>query len=100
MESLTSAGVERVSDGKGDEKVLKVVFDNGEEQTFNELLWAIGRAPETASLDLEVVGVKLGDKGYIAVDKYQNTSAGGIYALGDVTGQLELTPGELLHHPP
>ncbi|KUJ24261.1 glutathione reductase [Mollisia scopiformis] len=84
--------VERVSDGKGDEKVLKLFLKDSETMLVNELLWAVGRKPETESLKLENSGVKLGDKGYIAVDKFQNTNVDGIYALGDVTGQMELTP--------
>jgi glutathione reductase (NADPH) len=86
--------IERISDGPGDKKVLHVTL-GGEKLIFNELLWAVGRAPETASLDLDVAGVKTGNKGYIVADDFQNTSAEGIYALGDVTGQMELTPGML-----
>jgi glutathione reductase (NADPH) len=37
--------------------------------------------------------VKTNEKGYVVVDRFQNTTSEGIYALGDVTGQLELTPG-------
>jgi glutathione reductase (NADPH) len=88
--------VEKVSDGKGEEKVLKLVLKDGSELLVNELLWAVGRKPETESLDFEKAGVKLNEKGYVAADQYQNTSAEGIYALGDVTGQLELTPGSYL----
>lgn len=84
--------VEKV-EGKG-EKVLKLVMGGGESMEVNELLWAVGRSPETKSLELEKVGVKTGEKGYVVVDKYQNTSIEGVYALGDVTGQLELTPGK------
>jgi len=84
--------VEKISDGPADKKVLHLTVA-GEELVFNELLWAVGRSPETESLDLDVAGVKTGQRGYIAVDDFQNTSAEGIYALGDVTGQLELTPG-------
>jgi glutathione reductase (NADPH) len=57
------------------------------------LLWAVGRRPETESLELEKVGVKTDGKGYVVVDKFQTSSVEGVYALGDVTGQLELTPG-------
>lgn len=92
--------VERISDGKGDEKVLKLHLENGETMSVNELLWAVGRKPETESLKLENVGVKIGEKGYIAVDTFQNTNVEGIYALGDVTGQLELTPGKVSHNGP
>lgn len=58
----------------------------------DHLIWAIGRKPETRGIGLEEAGVKLDDKGYIAVDEYQNSSVDNIYALGDVTGQVELTP--------
>ena len=65
---------------------------------FHELLWAIGRVPETESLDWHMAGVKTSEPGYIVADEYQNNTADGIYALGDVTGQLELTPGKLISH--
>ena len=84
--------IERISDGKGDKKLLHVTM-GGEKMEFNELLWAVGRAPETKTLDLDVAGVKTGKNGYIVADDFQNTSGEGIYALGDVTGQMELTPG-------
>jgi glutathione reductase (NADPH) len=82
----------QVSDGKGSEKVLKLISNDGSEIEVNELLWAIGRGPEIKDLDPEKIGVKLNSKGHIAVDEFQNTSVEGIYALGDVTGQAELTP--------
>ena len=82
----------QLKDGKGSEKLLKIVCGNGEELEVNELLWAIGRAPEIEKLDPVKVGVKLSEKGHIAVDEYQNTNVKGIYAIGDVTGQAELTP--------
>lgn len=74
------------------EKQLKLVMNDGSEMITNELLWAIGRSPETRGLGLENTGIKLNEKGHIIVDTYQNTSVDGIYALGDVTGQAELTP--------
>lgn len=85
--------VEKISDGPGDKKVLRITT-GGEIMEFNELLWAVGREPETRGLGLDIAGVKTGAKGYIAVDGFQNTAADGIYALGDVTGQMELTPGK------
>ena len=84
--------IEKISDGPGDKKVLHMSVGE-EKMVFNELLWAIGRAPETESLDLHMAGVKTGEEGYIIADEFQNTTAEGIYALGDVTGPLELTPG-------
>ncbi|HUQ52320.1 MAG TPA: FAD-dependent oxidoreductase, partial [Gammaproteobacteria bacterium] len=56
------------------------------------VLWAIGRTPNVVDVGLESAGVKLDAEGFIAVDRFQNTSAAGVYAIGDVTGQAELTP--------
>ena len=79
-------------EGKGEQKLLKLIEFNGEEIEVNELLWAIGRAPEINKLNPAKIGVKLSGKGHIQVDEYQNTNIEGVYALGDVTGQAELTP--------
>lgn len=59
---------------------------------FDRLIWAIGRAPNTRRLDLDAAGVATDSFGYVSVDEFQNTNVPGIYALGDITGQAELTP--------
>ncbi len=59
---------------------------------FDTLLWAIGRGPNTTELQLDKVGIKVDERDFIPVDDYQNTQVAGIYALGDVTGQKQLTP--------
>lgn len=59
---------------------------------FDEVIFAIGRRANTAGIGLEAAGVALADDGSIQVDAWQNTSAEGVYAVGDVTGQLTLTP--------
>ncbi len=82
-------------EGKGEEKLLKLIDNDGKKIEVNELLWAIGRAPEIEKLDPAKIGIKQNKKGHIEVDEYQNTSVKGVYALGDVTGQAELTPGKL-----
>ncbi|MDV2857754.1 MULTISPECIES: glutathione-disulfide reductase [Oceanimonas] len=79
--------VEKHSDGS-----LTLTLENGESLTVDCLIWAIGRRPLTGSLNLESAGVELDDKGYIKVDEYQNTSAPGVYAVGDNIGYVELTP--------
>lgn len=56
------------------------------------LIWAIGREPATDNFNLAATGVETNDKGYIVVDKFQNTNVPGIYAVGDNTGAVELTP--------
>ncbi|KAJ1725411.1 Glutathione reductase [Coemansia erecta] len=60
---------------------------------FDCVLWAVGRAPNTAPLNLAAVpGIQLNRTGHIVADEYQNTSVPGIYSLGDVYGKSELTP--------
>ncbi|MHB8812987.1 MAG: glutathione-disulfide reductase [Steroidobacteraceae bacterium] len=60
--------------------------------SFDCVLWAIGRAPAVAELDVDRAGVALDAYGFIVTDKYQSTSAPGVYAIGDVTGRAPLTP--------
>ena len=71
---------------------LTISFDNGETITVDCLIWTIGRAANTSGFGLEKTGVKLTEKGTIYSDEFENTSVPGIYALGDVTGKLDLTP--------
>lgn len=61
-------------------------------ESFDTLIWAIGRSPNIHGLNLENAGVDVDAKGYVETDKYQNTNVEGVYAVGDVTGRLELTP--------
>uniref|UniRef100_A0A8C8DH85 Glutathione reductase n=1 Tax=Oryzias sinensis TaxID=183150 RepID=A0A8C8DH85_9TELE len=56
------------------------------------LLWAIGRQPNTAGLNIGAMGVDTDDRGHIIVDDFQNTTRSGIYAVGDVCGKALLTP--------
>ncbi len=71
---------------------LTLQLTNGQDVTVDQLIWAIGRKPMTDNLNLSACGVKTNDKGYIEVDQYQNTNVKGIYAVGDNTGAVELTP--------
>ncbi|MCP4277950.1 MAG: glutathione-disulfide reductase [Gammaproteobacteria bacterium] len=59
---------------------------------FDVLIWAVGRRPLTGDIGLEHTGVTVNEQGYVTVDRYQETNTPGIFALGDVTGQAELTP--------
>ncbi|EFI83144.1 glutathione-disulfide reductase [Listeria grayi] len=77
---------------KNEDGSLTLYLENGESQTVDALIWAIGRKPHFDKLALDKAGVRLTDKGYIQVDKYQNTTTEHIYAVGDVTGKFELTP--------
>jgi glutathione reductase (NADPH) len=58
----------------------------------DSLVWAIGRSPNTGSLDAQGAGVKLDERGFIPTDKLQQTNVDNIFALGDVTGRAALTP--------
>lgn len=71
---------------------LVLTLENGETYSVDALIWAIGREPSTDNLNLAAAGVETDGNGYIRVDKYQNTSIPGIYAVGDNTGAVELTP--------
>lgn len=71
---------------------LTISFDNGETVTVDCLIWAIGRAANTSGFGLEKTGVELTERGNIYSDAFENTSVPDIYALGDVTGKLDLTP--------
>jgi len=59
---------------------------------FDEILWAIGRAPNVEGLNLEAAGVASDASGFIPADKYQVTNVEHIFAIGDVTGAVALTP--------
>ena len=75
---------------EGDEYIVH--FENGETLTGDCVLFAGGRVPNTDKLGLENTDVQLDEKGFIIVDKYQNTTADSIFAVGDVIGKLDLTP--------
>jgi glutathione reductase (NADPH) len=59
---------------------------------FDVVIWAIGRVPSVEDLGLEKAQVALDAYGFIVTDKYQVTTADGVYAIGDVTGRRQLTP--------
>ena len=59
---------------------------------FDCVIWAVGRSPNTRTLDLDKAGVDTRANGIVPTDEYQNTSVPGIYAIGDITGRSPLTP--------
>ena len=71
---------------------ITIHFEDGSSHTASQVIWATGRRPNVDGLELEKAGVTLNERGFIQVDEYQNTVVDGIYALGDVTGEKELTP--------
>ena len=71
---------------------ISIHFEDGTSHTASQVIWATGRRPNVQGLQLEKAGVTLNERGFIKVDEFQNTVVEGIYALGDVTGEKELTP--------
>jgi glutathione-disulfide reductase len=66
--------------------------DSGTIAGFDTVIWAVGRRPGTQGLNPGAAGIEVLPDGAIAVDDHANTSVPGIYAIGDVTGRLPLTP--------
>jgi glutathione reductase (NADPH) len=71
---------------------LKVETSKGASIECDQVMLAIGRQPNTMALHVEKAGIELGKRGEVKVDDYSRTSASHIYAIGDVTDRLQLTP--------
>lgn len=98
--------VTRSSEARGIRVVLDRVFakvekrgdevfafsDKHEMIEADQVMLAIGRKPNTRALNLDRIGVALGEKGEITVDKFSQSSVAHIWAIGDVTDRLPLTP--------
>jgi glutathione reductase (NADPH) len=79
--------IEKAADGS-----LGIHLSNDETIHADQLMLAIGRTPNTEGLGLEKAGVTTGKKGEIVVDRYSRTNVDNIYAIGDVTDRVQLTP--------
>ncbi|MDN6275308.1 glutathione-disulfide reductase [Psychrobacter sp.] len=78
---------------KNEDDSLTLCTKDGSLETVDCLIWAIGRAPSTENISLQVTGVETNHAGKIKVDKFQNTNVDGIYAVGDIIeGSVDLTP--------
>lgn len=87
---VTNTIFEKIEDlGDG---VKRVHLRNGETLDAECVMYAIGRNPHTKGLGLETAGVEVDETGAIKVDPYSKTSASHIYAVGDVTNRVNLTP--------
>ncbi|MFS4438736.1 glutathione-disulfide reductase [Paracoccaceae bacterium GXU_MW_L88] len=84
----TNANVSEIS--KGD--ALTVTLTTGEQLEVDCVIYATGRAPNSKGLGLEDCGVTLKNDGAIKVDAFSRTSVPSIYAVGDVTDRVALTP--------
>jgi glutathione reductase (NADPH) len=78
------------------EEGIRVVTDHGDEFIADVVLFATGRAPNTKRLNLEAVGVETDRTGAIKVDEFSRTNVPSIWAVGDVTNRMNLTPVALM----
>ena len=85
--NATFNSIERAEDGS-----LKIDMEGCDDLVADEVLFAIGREPNVEGLGLEAVGVELGERGAIKVDDDYRTNVPSIYAIGDVTDRVQLTP--------
>ena len=98
MTSMASSGVEIVANSsikaleKAGETITVVTQDGARIKGFDTVIWAIGRDFQTDNLDLEKTDVTVTDRGVIPVDPYQTTNVPGIFAIGDIIGEAQLTP--------
>lgn len=65
---------------------------NGDTNTYDKVMFATGRLPATTNMGLEEVGIELGRSNEVIVDKYSQTAVPSIYAIGDATNRVNLTP--------
>jgi glutathione reductase (NADPH) len=79
--------IEKQSDGS-----LTVHLNGDRSIKADVLIWAIGREPANDKINIEKTDVELDQRGYIKVDKFQNTTAANVYAVGDNIGKIDLTP--------
>lgn len=77
---------------KGSDDTIRIELENGLSLVVDCLIWAIGREPSTDNINLQATEVETDGRGYIKIDEFQNTSAEGLYAVGDNVGKVELTP--------
>jgi glutathione reductase (NADPH) len=82
----TLTKIEKSKDG------LRVTLSSGEHVDTDQVLFAIGRHPNTRGLGLERAGVEVDKYGAVVVDEYSQSSVPSVYAIGDVTNRVNLTP--------
>ncbi len=77
---------------KRDDGSLRLTMEGCDDMDANAVLFAVGRQPNIEGLGCEEAGVEIGDKGQIKVDADNRTSVPSIFAVGDVTDRVQLTP--------
>ncbi len=77
---------------RADDGTLHIAMTGCDDIEADALLFAVGRKPNTEEMGLEAAGVEVGDRGEIKVDADNRTSVPSIFAIGDVTDRVQLTP--------
>jgi glutathione reductase (NADPH) len=85
-------GAEPVAIARQPDGALEVTYGDGQHARAELVLFATGRVPNSKGLGLEAAGVKLGPVGEVLVDAYSRSSVESIYAIGDITNRINLTP--------
>jgi glutathione reductase (NADPH) len=105
LKTMRGDGIEVISDatpaalkksaGTGNALILSVTHAGEmmrELGPYDAVIWAIGRTAATSSLELSAAGVQNDASGFVRVDEWQQSNVPGVYAIGDVTGRMPLTP--------
>ncbi len=72
---------------------ITLVCDKGSRTaSIDQVIWAIGRVPNTQGLELAAAGLATNARGFVETDALQNTAVEGLYAIGDISGREQLTP--------
>ena len=87
---ITEQEITKIEAGAGG--VRKASLTGGEVLEVDQVMFAIGRLPLTDGLGLDMAGVETDDRGYIKVDEFSRTNVEHIWAVGDVTDRVQLTP--------
>ena len=89
--AVEPASIEEMARGPGPRQ-LRLALSDGSKLDVGEVMFATGRVPNTVGLGLDAAGVKLGKRGKVGVDAASRTNIENIYAVGDVTDRVNLTP--------
>ncbi|MGI8611194.1 MAG: FAD-dependent oxidoreductase, partial [Sphingomicrobium sp.] len=85
--NVTFKAIEKRDDGS-----LRLEMNNCDDMEANQLLFAVGRQPNIEGLGCESAGVEVGERGEIKVDEDNRTNVPSVFAIGDVTDRVQLTP--------
>jgi glutathione reductase (NADPH) len=86
------SGINVTDIAKQDDSSFRMNFDNADPLETDLIMYATGRSPITKGIGLENVDIELDRSGAIVVDEYSKTNVDNIYAIGDVTNRMNLTP--------